>query len=191
MKSRLFLLALLPFSIIAMEKKEKNFEAIYNTFKMDAMRQLSAEERNAISLDEYKANREAGVKALEVFARNTITLAYKDKPISEQKFLKKSKKYAEQVIYLRDVTVGLAKIDVVDEITAKVYALNLLPTEERKYLQCEGYRSDKDKALQAIQHYAQLTGEELEKKKLLTTSKEEYAQKFIEEKVKELNALWL
>ena len=50
---------------------------------------------------------------------------------------------------------------------------------------------DKDKALQAIQHFAQLTGEELEKKKLLTTSKEEYAQKFIEEKVKELDSLSL
>ena len=132
MKLCLFLLALLPFSVIAMEKKEKNFEAIYNTFKMDAMRQLSAEERNAISLDQYKANREAGVKALEVFARNTITLAYKDKPISEQKFLKKSKKYAEQVIYLRDVTVGLAKIDVVDEIYGKSLRTKFITNGRKK-----------------------------------------------------------
>jgi hypothetical protein len=184
------MLIVVPCAIFAMEKG-KDFEKKYNQFKLKAMKQLSAEEREAISLDKYKSDREAGIHALKSFAQKTITLAHTEKSLHEKKLIKKTDEYTQYLVQLRDTSVGLNPLTIVhDEITAKVVALSKMPAEETKYFQSSWYHADKEKAFQAIEHFAQLTRDELAKHGLLKTPAEEYERSFIADKKEELENLY-
>ena len=65
-----------------------------------------------------------------------------------------------------------------------------MPAEETKYFQSSWYHADKEKAFQAIEHFAQLTRDELAKNGLLKAPAEEYEKGFIADKKKELENLY-
>ncbi len=207
MKLKFCLLALLPFSIIAMKKKHAirliNRGAIdwhqwdvHNEENL-AYNLLSSEEIQCLSKENYRSDTNKAMQVIQKWAKlagnrlkKESLLATSKKEYKQMFFKKKVNEF--NCLYGSSAINWLEQpIDVVDEKSAKIHAMSVLAYEERKLLLHDGYRSNRDNAFLAIQHYAQLTGEELEKKKLLTTSKEEYAQKFIEEKVKELDSLWL
>ena len=174
-----------------MEKKDKDFAKLYKEFKIPAMKQLSEKDRKAISIDHYKADREAGTYALTTFAQKTIILACTAKPLSEKKLIKKTHEYAHYLIRLRDISTGLSAATAIhDEITAKVVALSKMPAEEAHYFTSALYHADREKASKAIEHFAQLACEEMINNNLLEISPEEYKSDFIAQKEKELAKLY-
>jgi hypothetical protein len=188
-----FLVIILPFSIFCMNQDTEKYKEMYNEFKAAAMQKLTEEEKQAIRTDAYKVDRAKGVAALHSFAWHVVNFAYEKYSENLMGFdlSKESTHYAKYMISLRDASLGLGPIEIVDEFTARTYAVSLLNEEEQKSLQCNEYRADKDKARRTLARYAQLTAEELEKKNLLPCPRQEYERNFIQEKVKELDAMWL
>lgn len=197
MKRKIILGIFMPFSLFCMEnqKSETHNEDLYNKFKREAMQSLTEEEKEALRPDNYKKDREKGAIALHSFARHVIKFAFAPKSedskvLPEEELAKKSSKYAEHMIELRDISLGLRPVEITDEFTARTYAVSLLTEEEQKSLQRNEYRINKDKAHKTLTRYAQLTAEELAKRNLLPCQREEFEKKFIDEKIKELDEMW-
>ena len=166
-----------------------DFNRLYETYKLQAIPKLSEEQRNAFKPDNYKDNLEQGHAALAAFVRHIVQLASaaEDHRQYDECF---TKKFTQYVIDLRDSSLNLKTIDVIDEMTAINNANKQLTWQERNALQWDAYRANKEEAMKVLHKFAGLTYELLHSKNLHEgRTAEEYAKYFVNKKIRELDAL--
>jgi hypothetical protein len=188
----IFLLFFLLISSQASNCMEKstdkpNFGALFEEFKIPANHLLSEEQRTAIQPTNYIKDQDTAHAALRSLAQNMAQLAQEKESItmnSDQVI-----EFEEYIINLRDGSLGLKHIEVVDELTAIAYSVNLLSAKKKQSLQKAEFCSNQRKALSTLIHLGDKTYDILEEKKLLadTITPIEYVNKFVIRKLDELS----
>jgi hypothetical protein len=182
----LFFLLISSQTVNCMEKP--NFGSLFEEFKLEANKRLAPEERQAIRPDHYKKNIPQAHTALRSFAQNIVKLAEEKKSI--QASPEDIKEFEEYIIDLREGSLGLKPIEIIDEITAIAHATSRLDERQKNSLQRDNFCLHKEQARQTLLQMGRITYGELEKRNLQDAIESEYIPLFVERKMQELNTVY-